>query len=271
MNGLFKSSFDPITRDHLNLASKIRKEKKLDHVYFYIENKDGPTYTCRKEMVKMMLYSYRKFSLIEEINDKEDYYLIIDDCEYSSIEVRNGNFEKIPKFLRSYILDKGFYSESIIKAKLKEKRYLHCLSVAQLSKEIAESNHLDGDKAYRIGIFHDIAKNLSKEENEFYISINDVYEKDYPIAVWHQYIGYYLLKRYYCWKDKEALKAIRHHCLGDDNSVYSKIIFIADKLDPSRGYDSSKEIELSKKDVNKGFEKVKQQNAEYLVKKGVNV
>ncbi len=270
MNGLFKSSFDPITRDHLNLASKIRKQKQLDHIYFYVEDKEEATYLYRKEMVKIMIDSYRKFSLIEDISDSDEYYLITDSCENSSIEAKNGNFEKIPKYLRSYILDKGLYCEDIIKAKLKEKRYLHCLSVAQLSKEIAESNHLDSNKAYRIGIFHDIAKNLSKEENEFYISINDVYENDYPLAVWHQYIGYYLLKHYYCWKDKEALKAIRHHCLGDDNSVYSKIIFIADKLDPSRGYDSSKEIALAKKDLNKGFETVKQQNAEYLENKGVN-
>ena len=53
------------------------------------------------------------------------------------------------------------------------------------------------------------------------------------------------------------LKAIRHHCLGDDSDTYSKLIFVADKLDPLRNYDSSKEIEIACKDLNKAFKIVK--------------
>lgn len=271
MNGLFKSSFDPITIDHLKLASKIRKEKKLDHIYFYVESTGQVNRSLREKMVNMMIKSYRKFSLIKELDDSNLYQYSFTDTDInSSQEVRNGNFKYIPKYIRSFIMDNGLYCESIIKAKLKEKRYIHSLSVANLSKEIALCNGLDEEKAYRIGIYHDIAKNLTEQDNKIYISINDVYEKDYPIAVWHQYIGYYLLKHYYCLKDKETLKAIRHHCLGDDNSTYSQLIFVADKLDPSRGYDSSKEISLAKQDLKKGFEKVKQQNKVYLEDKGVS-
>ena len=42
------------------------------------------------------------------------------------------------------------------------------------------------------------------------------------------------------------------------------MVFCADKLDPLRGYDSSELIETCKKNIEKGFDLVVQQNREYL-------
>ena len=43
---------------------------------------------------------------------------------------------------------------------------------------------------------------------------------------------------------------------------------IADKLDPSRGYDSRREIEISRKSLREGYRVVKQQQEAYLRKEG---
>ena len=42
------------------------------------------------------------------------------------------------------------------------------------------------------------------------------------------------------------------------------MVFCADKLDPLRGYDSTKLIEICNKDIKEGFDLVVQQNREYL-------
>lgn len=53
---------------------------------------------------------------------------------------------------------------------------------------------------------------------------------------------------------------------GRNRTDYDRILFVADKLDPSRGYDSSKEIAVCRKDLKIGYELVKKQQEEYLEK-----
>lgn len=269
MNGLFKGSFDPITICDLQYAENLRKEKKLNYIFFVLEEDATVDYKYRLTILKRMIKSYRKFKILT-VEKTDNCYLIQQENKQIQQAVRNGNFKYIPKYIRSYIMENGLYCQTILKNKLKEKRYLHSLSVAELSIKIAIGNNLDSKMAYLIGIYHDIAKNLSSEDNNIYISIYKPYEMKYDENVWHQYIGYYLLKHYYCLHDKTILKAIRHHCLGDDKSIYSQLIFVADKLDPSRGYDSTKQIEISVKNLQVGFEIVKQQNRDFLKKEGIN-
>ena len=66
--------------------------------------------------------------------------------------------------------------------------------------------------------------------------------------------------------NKNILKAVKHHVEGDDLSILSMIVYVSDKLDPSRGYDSNEQIELCKKNIRKGYERVKQEQLEYLKK-----
>ena len=55
-------------------------------------------------------------------------------------------------------------------------------------------------------------------------------------------------------EDPIILKAIEDHTTASvDISLIGKCLYVADKLDPLRGYDSSKQIELCKKDINAGF------------------
>lgn len=187
----------------------------------------------------------------------------------SSTAVRNGNFGYLPKNIRSFIMENGLYVESIAKSTVSERRWIHVQSVAKLCREIAECVGADPDKAYRAGLLHDCAKDMDKDLMEMYMDLYYPDKKELNHHIWHQYVGAAYLKKYFKLRDKEILKAVEHHCLGDDDSLLSMIVYCADKLDPSRGYDSSKQIELCKRDIKAGFRLVHEEQDEYLRKEGV--
>lgn len=269
--GYFVDSFDPITNKHIEYAKKLIKDNQLSALFFVVDGEGISDKNLREKMVLRAIHPYRKFKALLKGFDSNEQDIVFMEKSLleSSKQVREGDFSLLCYANKRYIMDNGLYVDSMIKSLLYEKRYIHSVSVAKLSKEIADSNGLDSKKAYLIGMLHDIVKKWDEETMFQYISIYKPYEINEPFPVWHQFVGAHLLKSKYKLSDKKMIKAIRHHCLGDDNDVYSKIIFIADKLDPSRGYDSSKQIEASLKDVSKGFEIVKKQNEEYLRKTGV--
>ena len=53
---------------------------------------------------------------------------------------------------------------------------------------------------------------------------------------------------------------------GSDISKLSMIVYVSDKLDPSRGYDSSAAIALCRQNLKAGYRLVVKQQAEYLIK-----
>ncbi len=267
---IYKNLFDPITKEHLKTAKKVLKETNADLICFYVERKNEDVYHQEK-MVKIAIKPYRKFVFINNYQrlmrkDKQHEYFFVDDeiSDKQSLLFKQGKISVVDKKICSYIFNNGLYAKEIVSSFVSKKRFQHSLSVADLSVKIARGNNLDEYKAYLIGIYHDIAKSLTKEELQVYMDIYKPYELNYDYPVWHQYVGYYYLKHSCRLKNKKMLKAIRHHCLGDDNDIYSKLIFVADKLDPLRDYDSSKEIEIACRDLNKAFEIVKRQNQEYL-------
>ncbi len=273
---IYIGQFDPITKEHIKTAKKVLRQNNADLVCFYVDrSKDSDAYH-REKMVKIAIKPYRKFVFINNYQrlmkkDKNNEYIFFEDKESDkkSELLKKGKLAVVDKKICSYIFNNGIYAGEIMSSYINKKRFKHCLSVADLCLKIARGNRLDEYKAYLIGLYHDIAKDLTKEELLTYMNIYKPYELKYDYPVWHSYVGYYYLKHNCRLKDKKMLKAIRHHCLGDDRDVYSKLIFVADKLDPLRGYDSSKQIEIACKDLNKAYEIVKRQNEEYLESRGV--
>ena len=72
--------------------------------------------------------------------------------------------------------------EKDLKTTLSPNRYKHSLLVAKKAKELAKIYHIDENKAYLTGLIHDIAKELSEEENKKWITIgnlsNDLEKKE---------------------------------------------------------------------------------------------
>lgn len=190
----------------------------------------------------------------------------------SSSEIREGHLELLDTDVLKYISQNGLYLETMIKNRMKKKRYLHTLSVASLAKEIAECNQLDGKKAYIAGIMHDVAKEM--EHDAAYQLMKEHYPDfiDKPEPVWHQWLSAYVSEHEFLISDPVILKAIEDHTTASPTiSRIGMCLYVADKLDPLRGYDSSSDIELCKKDVVEGFKKSLISFYEFSMKKGRSI
>lgn len=192
----------------------------------------------------------------------------------SSTEFKNSlNLKIIPNYLHVYIIETGEYYKKKLRKMINYKRYCHSLQVAKLAKEIAKFNNYDENKAFLAGLLHDCAKDIPKDtEKEIMIKYfkNFISEKS---LVYHQYVGSIILQTEFNIFDKEIIEAIKNHTTGVPNmSKLSKIIYSADKIEPTRGFDSSYMIEECIKDINKGFKLVLEENYKFLVKKkGFNI
>ena len=187
----------------------------------------------------------------------------------SSTRIRQGyDTYYLPKCIRRYIGEKRLYLKERIKERLNEKRYQHSLSVAKVCSELALAHHLDVDIAYTMGLCHDYTKYFDLEKSAIFMKYHEPDNMSYSPLVWHGFEGAYEVKRLLGIYDKTIIQAIYHHVLGSGKNAYSKILFIADKIDPLRGYDISKQYALSLKDLNAAFTLVKEEQKAFI-KKGV--
>jgi nicotinate-nucleotide adenylyltransferase len=101
----------------------------------------------------------------------------------------------------------------------------------------------DPDRGYLAGIAHDIAKSLSEED------MRRLAKKDgEPVSkleqkkpsLLHSRAGAVLLREYFGITDEEILAAVRDHTVGSPYmGPLAKIIYIADKIEPTRKNDPS--------------------------------
>lgn len=190
------------------------------------------------------------------------------DVPVSSSLVRNGmRLDYVDAKVLLYIYTNRLYIKDFIKCRVHEHRYLHSCSVADLCEAFAVCNGYDGNKAYLIGLFHDVCKELDHKQMRAWIKkIAPQYLDAHP-AIWHGFVGGQVVKSVFRMKDWQIGNAIHWHVLGQSKDPYAMIVYCADKLDPLRGYDSYELIEQCKKDIYKGFVAVKDQNDKYLKEK----
>ncbi|MBP5091112.1 MAG: HD domain-containing protein, partial [Bacilli bacterium] len=90
-----------------------------------------------------------------------------------------------------------------------------------------------------------------------------------PEWSYHQYVGAYIVEKIFEIKDEAILDAIRYHATGKKHmSPLGKIIYAADKIDPTRGYNSRPLINACLKNYYVGFLTVLEANREFLASKG---
>jgi nicotinate-nucleotide adenylyltransferase len=185
----------------------------------------------------------------------------------SSSEVRNLQSLDIPFSVIKYIEEHNLYYMEKVHHYLDNARFNHSLEVAHLGYLIATSNHRSNpENAYIAGLLHDIAKNydislaknIMKEYYSEYINM--------PLFSYHQFIGAYLAKNDFKISNEDILNAIEFHATGRPNmSDLEKIIYSSDKIEPTRGYDSSFMIKSCVKNFNKGFVIVLKENRKHLL------
>lgn len=237
------------------------KESHLDVQFYYIMGMDQAQNFHRwkeakeiSELVQLVTFDRVGYTSNENIDIYHFIHLDIEPMKVASSDIRNGDILDLDPNVLRYIVKNGLYLETMIRPMMSKKRYNHTVSMAALARDIAISNGLDGTKAYVAGMLHDIAKEM---DQELAIKImNECYAiyKDKPYPVWHQWLSEYEAKYRYLVDDTEILQAIRHHTTASlTMSPLDMCIYVADKYDPYRDYDASKEIALCKKDILAGF------------------
>lgn len=203
-----------------------------------------------------------------EISDKRLWQLSDLNRKESSTRVRQGYFRDCPKGVRNYILKNELYLEDVVHAHCSEKRAKHVLSMTEVCIKLAEHHQVDVHEAKMAGMLHDICKELNYGET---LHIMNIYFKNklcYSPKIYHSFTAIPWIKANMGYTNKKVLNAIFNHTICNSKSKLSKIVFIADKIDPSRGYDSQGLYDISCKDLNKGYQRVLIERDEYLVKEG---
>lgn len=157
-----------------------------------------------------------------------------------------------------------------LKQKLSEYRYNHSLNVANVCMELAKIYGIDKEKAYLTGLVHDIAKEFTKEENEYYQKKYKLlnFDEEYKRII-HSYVGAAYLKEKYN-IDNEIYNAVKKHTIASlDMTMLDKILFVADKIEPGKDYPGiDKERELAKENIDKALILCLENNYKKLTSKG---
>lgn len=143
--------------------------------------------------------------------------------------------------------------EQVIKNKLSEKRFYHSQCVAKQCEELAKIYNMPIEKAKLVGIAHDIAKEMEKEEMKQYAKENaieiDEIEKHH-IKLLHAKIGADICKKQFLF-DEQMVKAIEAHTTGKkEMDMLAKILFVADATGDDREWDDLVYLRnLAKEDI----------------------
>ncbi|WLR44012.1 bis(5'-nucleosyl)-tetraphosphatase (symmetrical) YqeK [Bacillus carboniphilus] len=133
----------------------------------------------------------------------------------------------------------------IVKKQLPEARYLHTYRVMETAIILARRFNVNEKKAELAAIFHDYAKNHSKDEMKKHIvdqNMSPLLLQFHP-ELWHAPVGAFLVEQQFDIKDPNILNAIRFHTTGRMNMTkLEKVIFLADYIEPGRKFPGVKEV-----------------------------
>lgn len=131
--------------------------------------------------------------------------------------------------------------KSYLQENLSERRYKHTMGVYESAIKLAKLYGADLEKAKIAALAHDIAKEITIEEQKEILRKNNFeitkIEEASP-QILHGFAGSILLENIFGVDDEEILSAIDFHSTGkSDMSILEKIIYIADYIEDGRVYD----------------------------------
>lgn len=118
-------------------------------------------------------------------------------------------------------------------------RLAHIFGVEEMSRELALIHGADPELAAQAGLLHDLAKFFPKERllklaREGELPLDPILEA-MPHLI-HADVSALVAQKEFGVKHPKILGAIRHHTLGEPGmNKLSRIVFVADALEPNRG------------------------------------
>lgn len=219
------------------------------------------------ERIKFAVYRRSKEDIIDsrfiEIKTNELF-------ENASQKIRNGAVHLTDKKIVKYMMDNELYIEEIAGSMMSEKRFNHTKSVCELALSLASHHNVDIHQVYIAALFHDCAKEWKTDKSIAWLKFVYPSYVDENQALWHQKLGAAYVKRVLHVRDKKILNAIAHHIQGFEDDV-AKIVYIADKCERTRNYDSSEFIKLAMNDLDKAYCEVQKAQTKWLEKERVTI
>ena len=159
--------------------------------------------------------------------------------------------------------------------RLKPKRFVHVLGVLETAVSLAHSHGIDPERVAWTALMHDHCKggeeaSLKQMAEDLGEAVPDE-DVDYP-GIWHAWAAAGLAAREYGVTDEEILEAIRHHSTGHPAmSNVAKVLFLADHLEPTRGFPSDELLRTAHKNLDEAVIAVLQAKISHLRDRGQNV
>lgn len=192
--------------------------------------------------------------------------------------------ELVPCGVYEYIKKNNLYPkaadeseiEEFVKKKLRPKRFEHTLGVRDTAVRLAEKHGADTGKVKIAALVHDSAKNLSLPEMlklcEKYDIITDELQKRQETllhGIAAEGIAFFELGI----TDGDILDAVRYHTTGrKDMPLLTKIIYLADCIEPSRDYGGVEELRrLSLENLDGACRASLDSTISFLISKGAEI
>ena len=217
------------------------------------------SYDQLREMVTFYVYYRPGFDAPHNFNIIEGKSEAV-----SSTDIRTGKSLKTDDAVLSYMMQEGLYLKQMVSNQMDEKRYKHTCSVTSLALEIAEVYQFDLKRVRLMSMMHDYCKVWPKEELESILTKYNPNALKRPYAFYHAYAAAYVLQYDYKVNDIEVIEAIKHHVDGQSQSELGMLLYIADKCERTRPYDSEPFIDLAKNNLKLAYQKVKEHNYNYI-------
>lgn len=123
-----------------------------------------------------------------------------------------------------------------------------------------------------MGMLHDITKGFSDEENGKIIEIYKPEWLQISPKVWHSYTAVIFAKQNMSLSDQDIAYALEHHTIGDGKTDWAALLYIADKIEPLRGYDVSRQTASARKNLKKAAFEIREESKAYILKtEGIHV
>ena len=181
------------------------------------------------------------------------------------LDVGDFVFDGVKNYIKENNLYCGSYLYSYVSKALPEKRKIHTAGVIITALKLAKKLGANLEKVETCALLHDLAKYLDASNYP-----NFKLDSDVPQAIEHQFLGAYIAKTELKIDDEEILDSIRYHSTGKkDMSLISKILYVADLIEPNRKYEG---VELLRQKIeenfNSGFAFATQEVLKFLEKNG---
>lgn len=185
---------------------------------------------------------------------------------FSSTRFRHGEYQVAPRSVIRVAARHGAYIETVAKHLIDSKRWEHVVGVISVAVDLAIQHRVDPRKAKIAALLHDITKAWPNEQQSAWLSFCYPSYTQQPTAIWHQKTAVAYARRVVGVEDSQILHAIGHHVEGAPGHPLTQILYIADKCEPSRGFDATALLDLSKRNLEAGALAVRDAQLSYLRK-----